>query len=82
MKGDPRRQSTGRFCPRDVVAEIEEVVEGVIKEEKEDSEKVALEIESVIAGARRSLCVTDRSILQFFLMATLIFPAVRFATTK
>jgi hypothetical protein len=67
--GDPRRQSTGRFCPRDVVAEIEDVVDVVSEDEKEDGRELAHEIESAVARARRSRSVSMRSILQFFFMA-------------
>jgi hypothetical protein len=59
----PRRQSTGPFAPRDVVAEIEDVMEVVFEGETEDGVEPGLEIESEAAGARRSCGVPDRSIL-------------------
>jgi hypothetical protein len=65
----PRRQSTGRCCPPDVVAEIEDVVEVVFEGETEDGVEPGLEIESVDADARRSRGVPDRSILRFISMA-------------
>ena len=46
----PRRQSTGRCCPRDVVAEIEDGVEVVFEGETEDGAEPGLEIESADSG--------------------------------
>jgi hypothetical protein len=71
----PRRQSTGRCSPRDVVAEIEEVVEVVFEGEIEDGVEPGLEIESEAAGARRSRRVPDLSILRFVSIAAPIFSA-------
>jgi hypothetical protein len=74
----PRRQFAGRCCPRDVVAEIEDGVAEVFEGEDEGGVEPDLEIESVEAGARRSPCVTDRSILRFFSMAAPLFSAAPF----
>jgi hypothetical protein len=76
----PRRQSTGRCCPREVVAEIEDVVEVVFEGKAEDGVEPGLEIEAVDAGARRSRCVPDRSILRFFFMAVPKFSAAAFTS--
>jgi hypothetical protein len=48
----PRRQSTGRNIPRDVVAEIEEVVEGVFEDETENGVESGFAIEPAITSAR------------------------------
>ena len=82
MKEVPRRQSTGRCCPRDVVAEIEDVVEEVLEGENGDVVEPGHEIESRAAGARRSRCVTDRSILRFIFMAAPKFSAALFANRE
>jgi hypothetical protein len=74
----PRRQSTGRCCPRDVVAEIEEVVEEVLEGENGDGVEPGHEIEPLAPRERRSRGVTDRSIPRFFFMAAPKFFAVRF----
>jgi hypothetical protein len=74
----PRRQVAGRCCPRDVVAEIEDGVAEVFEGEDEDGVEPDLEIESVDAGARLSLCLTDRCILRFFSMAAPLFSAAPF----
>jgi hypothetical protein len=71
----PRRQSTGRCSPRDVVAEIEEVVEVVFEGEIEDGVEPGVEIESEAAGPRRSRRVPDLSILRFVSIAAPIFSA-------
>jgi len=73
----PRRQSAGRCRPREVVAEIEEVVEEVYVVEKEDGVEPLHEIESLCADARRSRCVPDGSILGFRFMAAPKFFAAR-----
>jgi hypothetical protein len=74
----PRRQSTGPFAPRDVVAEIEDVVEVVFEGETEDSVGPGLESESEAAGAHRSRGIPDRSILRFISMAAPKFSAAPF----
>jgi hypothetical protein len=74
----PRRQSTGPFAPRDVVAEIEDVKEVVFEGETEDGVEPGLEIESEAAGARRSRGVPDRSILRLIFMAAPKFSAAPF----
>ena len=78
----PRRQSTGPFAPRDVVAEIEDVVEVVFEGEIEDGVEPGHEIESEAAGARRSCGVPDRSILRFISMAAPKFCAAPFANRR
>ena len=78
MNEVPRRQSTGRCCPRDVVAENEDVVEEVLEDEIGDGVEAGHEIESYTAGARRSRRVTNRSILRFIFMAAPKFSAERF----
>jgi hypothetical protein len=73
----PRRQAAGRFCPRDVVAESEEVVEGVFEDEHEEFKKFANEIES--ADARCSRCVLNRPIFEIdFMAAPKIFSGARY----
>jgi hypothetical protein len=79
VKEVPRRQCTGRCCPRDVVAEIEEVVEEVLEGENGDGAEPGHEIESPAAGARHSRCVTVPSILRFVFMAAPKFSAAPFA---
>jgi hypothetical protein len=74
----PRRQFSGRCCLRDVVAEIEEVVEEVNEGEIEDGVEADHEIESVGADARRFRCVPNGSILGFFFMAAPKFSAAAF----
>jgi len=74
----PRRQSTGPFAPRDVVAEIEDVVEVVFEDETEEGVEPSLEIESEAACARRSRGVPDLSILRFISMAAPRFSAAPF----
>ena len=74
----PRRQSTGRCCPRDVVAEVGDEVEVVFEGEIEDGVEPGHEIESEAAGARRSCGVPDRSILRFISMAAPKFSAEPF----
>jgi len=37
----PRRQAAGRFCPRDVVAEKEEVLAEEFEDEQEEAKKFA-----------------------------------------
>jgi hypothetical protein len=74
----PRRQSTGPFAPRDVVAEIEDVVEVVFEDETEDGVEPGLETKSEATGARPSRGVPDRPILRFLSMAAPKFPAVPF----
>jgi hypothetical protein len=71
----PRRQSTGPFAPRDVVAEMEDVIEVVFEDETEDGVEPGLEIESEAASARRSRGVPDLSILRFLSMAAPRFSA-------
>ena len=78
MNEVPRRQSTGPFAPRDVVAEIEDVMEVVFEGETEDGVEPGLEIESEAAGARRSRGVPDRSILRLISMAAPKFSAAPF----
>ena len=80
MNEVPRRQSTGPFAPRDVVAEIEDGVEEVFEDETEDGVEPGHEIESEDAGARRSRGVPDRSILRFFSMAAPKFSAAPFTS--
>ena len=72
-----RRQSTGRWRPRDVVAEVEDRVEEVFEGEKEGGVKQGLEIESAGAGAWHSRGVSDRAILRFFSMTAPNFSAAR-----
>ena len=74
----PRRQFTGRSCARDVVAEIEDVVEVVFEDEKEEDVEPAFEIESADADARSSRRVADCSILQCFFMASPKFSTAAF----
>jgi hypothetical protein len=74
----PRRQSTGPFAPRDVVAEVEDVVEVVFEGETEDGAEPGLEIASEAAGTRRSRGVPDRSILRLISMAAPKFSAAPF----
>jgi hypothetical protein len=74
----PRRQSTGPFAPRDVVAEIEDVFEVVFEVETEDGVEPGLETGSKAAGARRSRGVPYRSILRFISMAAPKFSAEPF----
>jgi hypothetical protein len=82
VKEVPRRQSTGRCCPRDVVAEVEDVVEEVLEGENGDVMEPGHEIESLAAGARRSRCDTDRSILRFIFMAAPKCSAALFANRE
>jgi hypothetical protein len=74
----PRRQSTGRCCPRDVVAEVEDEVEVVFEGEVEEGVEPGLEIESLGAGARGFRWLLDRPILRFFFMAAPKFSAATF----
>src|ERR1700681_4017981 len=73
----PRRQSTGRCCPPDVVAEIEDVVEVVLEGVTEDGVEPGLEIESVASHG-----VPNRSILRFISMAAPKFCAAPFANRR
>ena len=74
----PRRQSAGRCCPREVVAEIEEVVEEVYEGEIEEGVEPVHEIESAGAAALRSRSVPDGSSLRFtFMAAPKLFAAHR-----
>jgi hypothetical protein len=74
----PRRQSTGPFAPRDVVAEIEDVIEVVFEGETEDGVEPGLEIGSKTPGTRRLRCVPDLSILRSISMAAPKFSAGHF----
>src|SRR5258707_5662673 len=76
----PRHQSVGRCGPRDVVAEVEDRIEEVFEDEAEDIVEPSHEIESVDAPARRSLCVSHRSLLRFFSMAAPKFSAEVFTS--
>lgn len=78
MNEVPRRQSTGRCCPRDVVAEVEDGVEEVFEDEKEDGVGPGHEFTSATAGTWRSRCISDRSILRYFSMAAPKFSAAAF----
>ena len=69
----PRRQSTGRCCSRDVVAEIEDRIEEVFEGELGDGLEPGHEIASVAAGARPPRCVPDCPALRFCFMAAPIF---------
>jgi hypothetical protein len=71
----PRRQSTGPFAPRDVVAEMEDVIEVVFEDETEDGVEPGLKTKSEAAGARRSPCIQNLSMLRFLSMATPRFSA-------
>jgi hypothetical protein len=74
----PRRQFTGRSCARDVVAEIEDVIEVVFEGELEDVAEPGLEIESAVADARCSRRIADCSIPQYIFMAAPQFSAAAF----
>ena len=70
----PRRQSTGRNIPRDVVAEIEEVVEGVFEDETKDSVESGLAIEPAITSARYFRSDSVNSILPFIFFIFMVDP--------
>jgi hypothetical protein len=74
----PRRQFTGRSCARDVVAEIEDVIEVVFEGELEDVVEPGLEIESAAAAARSSRRAADCSIPKYIFMAAPQFSAATF----
>jgi hypothetical protein len=71
----PRRQSAGRCCPRDVVAEIEVVVEEKYEGEIEDGVEPVREVES--ADARNFRCVSEGSIFRFNFTAAPKYSAAR-----
>jgi hypothetical protein len=70
----PRRQSTGPSIPRDVVAEVEEVVEGVFEDETENGIEsgVAIELATTSAGCLRSASAC--SILWFIFFIFMVHP--------
>ena len=70
----PRRQSTGSNFPRDVVAEIEEVVEGVFEDETEDGVESGLAIEPATTSARYFRSDSACSILRFLFFIFMVVP--------
>src|ERR1700722_7477618 len=73
--GVPRRQCTGRCCPRDAVAEIEDGTEEVLEGENGDGAEPDLENES--ADTRYFRCVPRSSIFRFIFMTAPKFSAER-----
>jgi hypothetical protein len=74
----PRRQSTGRNCPREIVAEVEEENEEVEEGEQGEGVKRRPVMESVFANEVRPRCVQDCPMLRFVFMAAPENCAARF----